>query len=463
MKPKSKIKIIATIIIIAIIAVTFLILFFFTDVFRTKKGAFLRYFKTTSKSFEILNERDNEDYYNMKRSMPYIQTAEMIITSSNNVADSSILDKIKINITGKSNYKDSKSNYEIDIKSQNQELAFISLVRDKNRYAFYSPQISNGYIGVKNENLKELFSSVGIDVYVPDEINEIKIDKLLEETKVEQNHIENYYKILKNNTADGSYSKKKNSKIKINDKSYNTTEYTLSLSAKDSSELQIALLTKLSQDSIMMNFITSKARLMNIDNYLSDINLLNSKMKERIEEFKVNPEAAEEIQITVNEYKQKNLKTTIKINDNTISSFYIKEDDVETSIYSINDIEFKAQKTKDGDIIKLTNTEDDIEKYLQIKHKIEGSLQDNNIKNIMEITHGNGIKNVTYSYRDSVTFTNDIGIIKDLSGETVAILNDYQREEVEPFVNSLKSKINDVYRDKGASIGINLDPIFEVE
>ncbi len=462
MKPKSKVKIIVIMISILIIVVTILILFFFTDIFRTKKSAFNRYFKATAKSLQILDEKGNDDYYNMKKIMPYITNAEVIITSSNNVADSSIMDKIKINVNGKTNYKNDSSNYEISIKSQNQELAFISFIKDKNKYAFYSPQISNGYIGVRNENLKDLFIKLGMDRYIPDEINEIKFDKFLEETKVEQSHIEDYYNIFKNNTADNAYSKK-NSKIKLDDKHYNTTEYSLSLSSKESSDLQIALLSKLSQDSIMMDFITSKARLINLDNYFSDINLLNNKMKERIEKLKANPNEAEEIIITVNEYKQKNLKTTIKINDNQISFFHIKEDDVETSIYSINDIEYKVQKTKEEYITRITSRKDDIEKYLQIKHKIEGSIQDNNIRNIMEIIHGNGIKTVTYSYTDTVTFTNDTGIIKDLDGETVAILNDYSKENVEPFVSSLKNKINDVYREKGASIGINLDPIFEVE
>lgn len=320
-----------------------------------------------------------------------------------------------------------------------------------------------GYIGVKNENLKELFLKLGIDGYIPDEMNKIKIDKFLEETKVEQAHIEDYYNIFKNNTPDNAYTKKKNAKVKIDDKSYNTTEYTLNLSAKDSSDLQIALLSKLSQDSIMMDFITSKARLINIDNYLSDINLLNSKMKERLEKLKANPEEAEEITITVNEYKQKNLKTTIKIKDNTFFMFHIKEDDVETSIYGINDLEYKVQKTKGEYIQKITNKQNDIEKYIEIKQRIEGTVQDNNIKNIMEIVHGNGIKTVTYLYTGTVTFTNDTGIIKDLSGETVAILNDYPKESVELFFSSLKNKINDVYREKGASIGINLDPIFEVD
>ena len=72
----------------------------------------------------------------------------------------------------------------------------------------------------------------------------------------------------------------------------------------------------------------------------------------------------------------------------------------------------------------------------------------------------NGIKVVTFAYEDSVNFTNDIGSIKKLSNERVALLNDYSKEEVSEFVSNIKKRINEVYVNKGASIGINLDPIF---
>ena len=45
----------------------------------------------------------------------------------------------------------------------------------------------------------------------------------------------------------------------------------------------------------------------------------------------------------------------------------------------------------------------------------------------------------------------------------IAILNNYPVEQIEPFIKQLKEKINQVYISKGASIGINLDPIFEYE
>lgn len=463
MKPRiSKLTIVLIISAIIIITGIVLALFFFTDIFRSNKGAFSRYFKTISKSIEILDEDKYDSYNNLKETMPYIRKAEAYVQSSSNVADTAIMDRLKINLTEKTDYKSSKSNIEISIKSQNVELSTIKLIRDKQQYGFYCPDIANGYVVIKNENLKELINSMGKEDYIPDEINEIRMHKLVEKTNVEQSHIESYYNFIKANTPDSAYSKKKNAKARLRNETYNTTEYSLKLSSKESADLQIELLSKLSQDSIMMNFITSKARLLNFDNYISDINLLNNEIQARIEKFKKDPSSAEEIEITINEYKQKNLKTTIKIGEYSISIYHLKEGDKEISVYGINDKSLSVSKEGEEYIIRYSYTQDDIDKAIEIKHKMEGSIEDNNIKNIMEITTINGIKSVNYSYSDQITFTNDIGTIGDLSNEIKVVLNEYPRETLEPFMLSLKRRINEVYISKGATIGINLDPIFNV-
>lgn len=463
MKPRiSRLTIILIISAIIIITGIALALFFFTDLFRSNKSAFSRYLRTMSKSLEILDEDKYDSYNNLKETMPYMRKAEAYVKSSSNVADTAIMDKLKISLTEKTDYKSSKSNIDISIKSQETELSNIKLIRDKQQYGIYCPDVANGYVVVKNENLKELINAMGKENYVPDEINEIRMHKLVERTNVEESHIESYYNLIKVNAPDSAYSKKKNAKVNQDEETYNTTEYTLKLSAKESADLQIELLSKLSQDSIMMNFITSKARLLNFDNYISDINLLNNKIQEGIEKFKKDSSSAEEIEITINEYKQKNLKTTIKIGEYSISIFHLKDGDKETSVYSINDKSIEIGKENEEYTIRYSFKEDEIDKAIEIKHKMEGSIEDNNIKNIMDITTTNGIKRVTYSYSDQVTFTNDIGTINGLSNEIKVILNEYPKETLEPFMLSLKRRINEIYINKGASIGINLDPIFNV-
>ena len=43
----------------------------------------------------------------------------------------------------------------------------------------------------------------------------------------------------------------------------------------------------------------------------------------------------------------------------------------------------------------------------------------------------------------------------------IAIINNYPLEQITSFIIDLKNKINNVYINIGAQIGINLDPIFE--
>ena len=460
MKPKNiKTKILIILICIIIISVILAVLFFCTDVFRTKKGAFFRYLKMTESGLQILNITDFDEYKNAKQTTPYIRKGEMIVKSSSNIADSSIMDKLKLNMESKVNNETEKMNSFIKIKSNDTELFNITLSKDKNNYAFYSPQISNKFIGIKNENLKEISNAIVGDTYVPNEIMEIKIDKLLEVTDVEQTHIEDYYNLLKNNSPDTAYSKN-SVKLKIGDKEYNTIAYTLSLSEGESANVLISLLSKLSQDSIMMDFITSKFKLLNMSDEYTDINTLNIRIQEKIEKLKLDPKSSDKIEITVNEYKQKNIQTLIKINDNEFSIKHIEDDGKETLILGINDKSFEISKEENYKI-KYTYYKDEIEKSIEINYRIEGTVEDNNISNIMEITTVNGIKKVTYSYKDTIDFTNDIGQIETFNDNEVAILNNYPKDQIIAFMKELKNKINNVYINTGARIGINLDPIFE--
>ena len=49
----------------------------------------------------------------------------------------------------------------------------------------------------------------------------------------------------------------------------------------------------------MMNFITSKCRLLNLNNDYTDVNTLNSMMRQRIENLQNNPDLAGDFSITV--------------------------------------------------------------------------------------------------------------------------------------------------------------------
>ena len=461
MKRKLNIKLIIILSCIGIIAITCVVLFFTTDIFRTKRSAFFRYFNATNESLEILKIDKYNNYNEKKQTMPYTRKGEITIQNSSNIANSNILDKLKLSISQKVDEKAEKMNADISVKNGNGVLETASIIQNKDMAGVYCADIATGYICIKNNGLKRIAQDSEINnvLVIPNEINNIHITKILETSKMEKNHILDCINIIRNDVPDTAFSKDGKKRVQVNDKSYNSTAYSLKLDATDNANLMVQLLEKISTDSIVMNYLASKCKLLNFDDPYTTINSLNDMMKKKIEEFKKNPQSAGELYITVYEYKQKNIRTEIKAGGYTIQIDHLKDGQNETSSIKINDNLYKIQT--DGN--NITFTKDDTSETgskIKVEYRQEGTLEENNIKNIATINVVNGIKNITYYYQDNVNFTNDIGEIQNFEGKNLAVLNDYNDNEIKEFVKNIKQKINTVYINKGASIGINLDPIF---
>lgn len=467
-KDKLKRNLIIIIAIIAIIATTIFVLYNVTDIFRTKRGAFFRYFAQIPDMADILDTSSEYDNYKKtKESMPYTTSGEMTIYQSQNIADDAILNKIKMTVEGKTDPQNEKSNANISIKSGNRELFNMSTTRDKKMYGFFAPQIADGYIAVRNENLSELAKSMRLKNAnkIPDQVMPVNINEILNTSNTEKKHISKYIKMIRNKAPDTSYSKDTKQKIEIEGKKYTTNSYTLKLNAEQNSNLQINILEEMITDSIMMNYITSKCRLMNLTGDCTDINLLNTKLRKRIETLKNSPSEAGDFIITLYEYKQRNIQTEIKFKDTTIKITYLNIE--ENNFVRINiqdkdgkDITLKIEKKDEEYTVKLQKNEDDILKSIEFMYSMEGTVSDNNIQNHLTINIVDDIKNVSFKYNDTISFTNDIGSFKEMQEDKVAIVNDYQSEDIQEFVDLLKKQINSVYINQASKVGINLDPIF---
>lgn len=461
---RKRLKIIIIIItIIAILVATFLWIFFNTDFFRTKRSAFHRYFETIPEALDIVEKEEKEfaKYREKKEETPYIRKSNISIESSSNIADSNILDKIKTTVIEKNDVQNEKMSVDISINNAKDTIENISILRNKNIIGAKCTDVVTGYVCIKNENFPKIIEDLSKKkTIIANEINRVNLSKVLETTKVEKNKIENLNEIIKNNIPVTAYNKEKRNKVKIGEKIYTTTAYSIELNQDESATLQINLLTKISQDSILMDYITSKLKLLNINEDYASINSLNTKLKSRINELKQNPKTAKKLKVILHEYKQKNIKTEIIYGEHQISITHLTNAENELSAIKIQNKEYSLEK-KDGKYIVLY-ADDSEEKSLKIEYNQTGTLENNDLKNYMTISKKDGIKSITYKYEDSINFTNDIGTIKDLTNESRAVLNDYSDDEVKSFVEALKNKINQTYINKGATIGINLDPIFEM-
>lgn len=470
MKPNKLKRNLILIFSIAIILFTAIFaLYMTTDIFRTKRDAFFRYAMQIPDIFDVFDTNDEyQTYQKTKQSNTYLTTGEMKITSSENIADESILSKVNMTVFGKTDNKKEQANYDIAVRSDNNNLFNMTVSRDKDLYGFYSEQIADGYIVFRNENLTDLATKMNIKnaENIPNQINIFNKEQILNVSNIEKKHLEQYVKIIRNQAPDTSYSKSQNEKVEIEGQKYETTAYTLSLNSEQNSNLQINILNELTKDSIMMNFITSKCKLLNFNNDYTDINTLNSILKQRIENLQNNPNLAGDFSITVYEYKQKNIQTKIQINNKQITISNINNDNNKFVTIKIEEesqptINLKVENDDNTYKIKLQKDDLGIINSIELIYNMTGTVAENNIQNHLQINLVDGIKSISFEYNDTIEFTNNVGNFKNMQDEKVAVINDYNQEYLNEFLKMLKNQINSVYISQGASIGINLDPLFE--
>lgn len=464
MKKKFNVKLIVVLIVICLIAIAGVILFFTTDIFRTKRSAFFRYFNQIPDVLKVVETKDFDKYNQKKDVSPYERKANISIQSSSNIANSNILDKVNFKIDEKRDAKKEKTYIDFSFLNGNQTISNINLIRNKNTIGIYNEDISNAYITANNGDFKRIANDFWIeDVTIfPNEIRNVGIKKIIETSKIEKNHILECVNIIKNRVPQTAYSKEAKQKVIIKDKGYGAQPYKLTLSEEENAQLQILLLEKISKDSILMDYITSKFKYFNMSDEYTSINDLNNLITKKIQELKNSSKGVGKLEIIVYEYKQKNIKTEIISGNNKIVIEHLKKDNNEISTFSINDNKIEVSYIDGKYLLAYENTSEVNKKRIQIEYNQVGSINENNIRNNMTIVYTSGIKSITYLYNDSVEFKDEINDIKDFNDKENVLLNDYKDDEIKEFAKSLKRKINEVYINKGALIGINLDPLFIV-
>lgn len=271
-----KIVIIAVAVLI-IVGVIIGILYWKTDLFKTKEQLF---WQALSKNSEIINLIDVKNVESNNKSYKKISTIETEISGK----------KIVANIDTKYNNIDKIQNTSIDIKNDDNNLLDIGYIRDDNIYALTSSQVVNGYIGIKNENLKKLADKILDEEYkdlVPDKILEVNTKNFSEITELEMEHIiEVYMNVIMDTIENDNYSKQTGIDVIFENTNYNATQYKLVLTQSELVNVQINILERLKTDSITLNLISTKLKSLSLPDEVVGINALNSKIEKMIAELK---------------------------------------------------------------------------------------------------------------------------------------------------------------------------------
>lgn len=241
-------------IIIIIIAIAFSIWYFFINKTSVnEKEAF-------SQSLLSLGNRklQDNDFYStiFKRILEENSEMDTNITVSS-TKEIEELQGIDINnfdfeLTSTNNMKNKNLNGNLLVKYSGNDFIEIQSIVNDNKFAVFSGDIVNKYVGVKADNFNNIFDS-NIDLnFVYEFINSKEISLSEEERK---EYLEKYYQKIYNLIPEEKFSRKENIVINKNNNYIDVNAYEMSLTQDELKNIIVSILTDLKNDEELLNLL----------------------------------------------------------------------------------------------------------------------------------------------------------------------------------------------------------------
>lgn len=168
---KKKIVLIITIIVLITLILVSIILYLFTDLFKSDKQLFYKYLLDENEMFSILDEcklnqntksytanTNAEAIYEYDNKIEDFENDQMIKNLQENIKSFEYLDGLKGKVESRVDKQNKKQYHNIQLDRNNNEVIQIVAVRNEDRYALKADKILKAYIGIENSNIKELVS-----------------------------------------------------------------------------------------------------------------------------------------------------------------------------------------------------------------------------------------------------------------------------------------------------------------
>lgn len=468
-KKKGIIITIVIIILLIAIAVGGVMLYLFTDLFKSNQTLFLKYIDQRIQGMKYETNDQTKDIIEAQKENPYQIKGTLNFDydgSENKQAE--ILKQIKVELETNANGQEEKSYTKASMLYQNQNLFNLEYANSNNIYALKSDEIVTAFIGVRNSNLKVLAQKLGMQdtSNIPDSITPIDYEELLNISEEEKQHIsDTYLPVIVNNIEKSKYSKQSNIPITKEGVKYNTTSYRVDLTSEDIANISVKLLETLKQDSITLNFIATKAKILNLPEEYTQVNNLTKQIDEQIKKIEDSEKLPENgVSIVVYEEKGQTVLTEIIIKNNVKFTLYASNTNQKNSIYVMaenlstsndyNTVEMQVTQTKTA---KQTNTEilvnKDNDKGLEIYLTNEGLPSDEKVTTTCEINYNDGNDKYIANYEQEINFNEENEIIS-LDNTNCAILNDYPTDQLSMLIVLIAQQTQNVMNQKMQQLGI---------
>ena len=261
MKKKVILSVIAVLIIVAAVVG---ILYYTTDLFKTPEQLFYKHLASSSgllgeMSYEdMMKELQKEKEASMEVAGEI--TAKVISDDSSLKELGTVLENGKITYNMKTVGSEQKVKNDITLNYNNNDIVTLSVLQNKEQYGIKVEEAYDKYISVENNNLKALFTKLGIDsTNVPDKIEMVDYYELLNIDAETLKHIETTYStILTDNIPEEAYSVEKEVVINVNNTDITTNAYKLTLTEEQTKLIFTKMLETLKSDDKTLDLIVNK-------------------------------------------------------------------------------------------------------------------------------------------------------------------------------------------------------------
>lgn len=470
-KKKMTILIVSIIIMLLAITITFIVLYMKTDMFKSNATLFAKYMGQTVENIDAIyqeigttseyEERLKQNKYTTEIEIKVNDTEEIGTTSEN--AQNQI-NQLSLKINGQVDNNNQYNYQDISLWNLDKKVTELEYVQKEDVYGIRFSDLYKQYIGVNEEDLKDLLKTVGVtkELKIPEDMLELKsIFQLSEEEK--QIMKTKYINLINSNVSKNNFSKQKNQIIQIDGKNVNVNAYILTLTKEKMNNIFIEMLEQVKQDEMILTRIDKWQTLLESYELKQDTNLRElfvKEIEEQIAEITRNNIGQEEVKIIVYENYHNTVRVMIQnpeyeVNIDSLSMpsenyIQISNQDKTTKKEQKQVISYK--ETKEGKDIIFENTKNGqtMEYSLSIGEKIN---EDNCAKTIIAKYEDDSNKveaiieqeiNLVTNFEKEIIFNHEnlINLSELEEQQTQSVLEQVNRQVSEKVTEIITNDIN---------------------
>ena len=447
-----------------------------TDIFKSPDEVFYKYLYQNGSIADVFDTELLDRYYQRIENNAYNGTGEITIkTGMNDDSESdtkefdNLMNNLKLSYTTKSNLPEKKQETEATIAYNDQEQFKFSVVQDNNNYGIKSDEVVYKYLKIKNENLRDIYTKLGVQnsESIPNQFNKIDYNIYKDMNAEDKAKIlSTYQNVLNKGILSNHYTKQADVNLNFNGQSVVANAYSLTLTEEEISSLKISLLETLMKDELTLKYLVQFLQLDN--SYTVQIKQL---IQEKIDDLKREQiEKNENVRITVYESNMQLLTTIVEMPEANYT--------INNNVSETNQKVTIVKQSNDGNNINTTvtlerNTSDNSNSFKMeqisttgetttdrnaITINLNGNVDTGNLELNVKLENLIGNKLNEINYTDKKEFSSSVNI-EGLNDDDSVSLNDMTLEEINSLYKSIVERIQYLYNEKLQNIGFDSNTI----